>query len=872
MPLATGTKFGPYEILGPLGAGGMGEVYRGRDAKLGRDVALKVLPEQMLGNGDVMARFEREAQVLASLNHPNIAAIYGLEQNAIVMELVEGTTMAGPLAFREALPLIHQLIDGIEYAHEKGIIHRDLKPPNIKLTPEGRVKILDFGLAKAMSTEPIVSANTADSPTLTMRAPGTEVGVIMGTAAYMAPEQARGKAVDKRADIWAFGVVMYELLTGQRLFEGETVSDLLAQTLTKEIDFGKVPPAAQKLLKRCLDREPRTRLRDIGDARLLLLDEEPAARPSSKLPWVLAAAGLAVAAMATLIAWRGARPAEKPLMRLNVDLGLEALADPRNLFALSPDGRRIVYTARTPEGKRLLATRLLDQAKVDFLAGTDNAVDPFFAPDGQWIAFFADGQLKKIPVTGGAPSLIAATSSTPRGGTWLPDGSIVFAASPITGLSRVPAGGGTIQTLTVPKTKGQATHRWPQTTPDGGAILFTAHVRSTQFDEAEIAALDLKSGRWKTVLKGGYFGRYLPSGHLVSVRLGALFGIRFDPGRLETTGLAVPLLDDVSTNLTAAAGRFHFSPENGTFAYVGGKSASADPRPVWLDSSGKMEPALHKGLPSPDGHLIAVQAGTFLNGEIKIWDRVRDLVTSITSNSADSQNPVWAPDGRHLIYRTLVNDQATLWWARADGGAEPRKLLETQGFAIAGSISPDGRHLVYQTLVNGQADLWTLPLDLSDPENPKVGNPEPFFQGATNDIRPQFSPDGRWIAYLSQESGEFAVWVRPFPGPGGRWQLGASDLNGPRWSRAGKQLFIATPDGRVMVCDYETKGDTFIPGKVRQWTETRIIDTVGAHSFEVAPDGRLLTSVNPAESGANPVNVHVTFLLNFFDELKRRLP
>ena len=399
-----------YTITGKLGEGGMGAVYRATDTKLSRDVAIKVIPESFANDADRLARFTREAQVLASLNHPNIAAVYGVEERAIVLELVEGQTLAGPLSEEEALPLIHQLIDALEYAHEKGIIHRDLKPANIKITPEGRLKVLDFGLAKALANDAAAAAtgDAANSPTMTMRA--TMAGVIMGTAGYMSPEQARGQAVDKRADIWSFGVVLYELLTGRALFKGETVSDTLAAVLRQDPDIDSAPPRFRRLLRLCLARDARQRLRDMSGARLLL-EEAPSAPAVATPPrangWMAATAVCAaLAAIAIGIAWRATRPVERPLTRLSVDLGEEAYSDQLSVFAFSPDGRRIVYAARTPEGRRILAIRDFSQAKVSLLRGTEDGVSPFFSPNGEWIGFFADQKLKKAAVQGGAPLIV----------------------------------------------------------------------------------------------------------------------------------------------------------------------------------------------------------------------------------------------------------------------------------------------------------------------------------------------------------------------------------------------------------------------------------------------------------------------------------
>jgi Tol biopolymer transport system component/predicted Ser/Thr protein kinase len=868
-----------YRITSKLGEGGMGAVYRATDTKLNRDVAVKVLPDSFAADPDRLARFTREAQVLASLNHPNIAAIYGVEERAIVLELVEGQTLTGPLSEGEALPLITQLIDALEYAHEKGIVHRDLKPANIKVTPEGRLKVLDFGLAKALAMDPTAS-DPASSPTITMRA--TMAGIIMGTAAYMSPEQARGQAVDKRADIWAFGVVLYEILTGRALFEGETVSDILAAVLRQELAVEAVPPRFRRLLRLCLTRDPRQRLRDISGARLLL--EEPASAavpvfeppPVRRTPWI-AAVGIAglLAVIALSVAWWATRPVVRPLMRLNVDLGAEAFADQRTVFALSPTATRIVFTARSPEGKRLLGTRELDQAKVNLLRGTEGATDPFFSPDGQWIGFFADGKLKKISLLGGAPITLYDAARNPRGGTWAKDGSIVFTAGPSTGLSRIPGSGGAAQVLTTPGTKGQATHRWPQYLPRSQAVLFTAHTATTGLNDAEIDALDLKTGTWKTVQRGGFYGRYLPSGHLVYVHEGVLLAVRFDPDSLETIGAPVAILNDVAANDVTAAGRFDFSASleyPGAFGYMSGKPDAVASRPVWLDPTGKREPALYSGVLSPDGRLLATSLGGIGKATIQVWDFRREILTAITSNPSDVTYPIWAPDGKHVVFGSGTDLGHNLWWARSDGAGEPRKLAQAAGLMQPTSFSPDGKRLLYTEVSKETgSDLWSLPLDLSDRENPKPGAPEAFLRTPAEEMNGRFSPDGKWIAYAGQEGGSWQIYVRPFPGTGGRWQISSSDAAYVQWSRAGRELFFATTDGQIMAVDYDAQPENFSAGKPRLWTPVALSVNMGFTGFEMSPDEtRVLANVMPDSSATG--SVHIGLLLNFFDELKRRLP
>jgi len=872
-----------YRITSKLGEGGMGAVYRATDTKLNRDVAIKVLPEAFASDPDRLARFTREAQLLAQLNHPNIASIYGVEDRAIVLELVEGPTLAGPLPVEEALPLIEQLIDALEYAHDKGIIHRDLKPANLKLSADRRLKVLDFGLAKALSTEDTAASvdNTA-SPTLTVRA--TMAGAIMGTAAYMSPEQARGHAVDKRADIWSFGVVVYELLTGRQLFNGPTISDTLAAVLRQDLDFAILPARFRRVMAKCLTRDPRQRLHDISGAKLLL-EEVPAAEPAPAQPpargrWIGAVVASAVVALAALgVAWRATRPVERPMVRLSVDLGSDAVNVSQNLFALSPGADRIVFSVRGADGKQMLATRQLDQAKVELLRGTEGAFNPFFSPDGGWIGFFADHKLQKVSVHGGAPEVLCEVSPNPRGGTWTDDGSIIFAGSPVSGLSRVSAAGGAVETLTDASSKGQATHRWPQMLPNGKAILFTANVTSINFAQGEIDALDLKTRQWKTVQRGGYFGRYLPTGHLVYVHESTLLAIRFDPDKLETKGAPFPVLDDVAANSVAATGRFDFNAGSfgsGVLGYISGKTDSAIAKGVWMDKTGKSQPAAHVGTASPDGRMVAFMDGAIGSATVSVWDIARDVVIAVSPNRSDYLHPVWTPDGHHLVFSSRQGNSSIMWWARADGGGEALKLAESDRPLEPYSFSPDGRRLAYSEFAPDTAyDLWTMTLDLSEPEHPKAGKPEVFLRQPSSEATPAFSPDGRWMAYTASAMGSYQVEVRPFPGPGGHWQISSGGAGGvsPKWLRNGRQVLYSTLDGQIMVVDYEVRGDSFLPGKPRAWSEARISANMGRPEFDLMPDGqRVLTRVIPNDSPERNASVHVTLLFNFFDELKRKLP
>jgi Tol biopolymer transport system component len=893
MPLSARDRLGPYEILAPIGAGGMGEVYKARDTKLDRDVAIKVLPHLLAQDPERLARFEREAKVLAALNHPNIAQIYGLEQRALVMELVPGETLKGPLPLETALNYAKQIAEALEAAHEKGITHRDLKPANIMITPAGVVKVLDFGLAAVTQPSAASEGDPANSPTLTMRA--TQAGMIMGTAAYMSPEQASGKPVDRRADIWSFGVVLWEMLTGHRLFSGETLSHTLADVLRGPIDFDKLPketPAAIRgLLRRCLDRDVKTRLRDIGEARVAIdnVRKEPevaaAAVPVPRrriLPWAAAAISSVMLAGLAFVHFRET-PAPQPLTRFSVDLGPEAVVGPRITAAISPDGRRLAFVARGAGGKDQLATRLLDQANSTFLAGTENPSDPFFSPDSQWIGFFADGNMKKISVAGGA-AVALCDAPGGRGASWGEDGNIVVTLnSPTTGigLSRVPAAGGTPQTLTKPGDKNEVSHRWPQILPGGQTVLFTSSTVPGNFDDGSIQVLSLKTGQWKVVQRGGYFGRYLATsnraGELVYVHQGTLLGVPFDLDRLEVRGTPAPLLEDVAGDPSFAGGQFDVS-RNGTFVYLGGKSSAAAWPLVWLDSTGKTEPLL--ALPgsyysprlSPDGKRLAVSVNV---NAIGVYDSQRNTMTPLTFKLQLSLFPVWMPDGKHIVFAAAAGTGTTLQWIRSDGAGEPQPLLESKTVLRPYSFSPDGKRLAFgESRPEGESDLWTLPLDLSDPEHPKAGKPQLFLRTIADEYEPAFSPDGRWIAYRSNATGFAEIYVQPFPGPGGKWLISTGGGRHPVWSRNGRELFYQAQDFRIMVATYSAKGDSFAADKPRPWAETRILEpNVLYWNLDLAPDGkRFVVSPRPEATGGQKGPVHVTVLLNFFDELRRRMP
>jgi len=870
-----------FRIVSKLGEGGMGVVYRATDTKLNRDVAIKVLPDSFGVDPDRLTRFTREAQVLASLNHPNIAAIYGVEERALVMELVEGPTLAeriaqGPIPLEEALPIAKQIAEALEYAHEKGIIHRDLKPANVKLTFEGRVKVLDFGLAKAMSAE-ATTGDPAASPTLTMRA--TMAGTIMGTAAYMSPEQARGQTVDRRSDIWAFGVVLHEMLTGRLLFGGPTISDTLAAVLKSEPDIALVPAAMRPIVERCLRKDPRRRWQAIGDVRVALEegtpDEAVAAPRRSLLPWALAGALTVISIAAPWLVWRAMRPAERPLLRLSVDLGPDALTGSDSTVAISPDGTRLVFPVRGSDGKQLLGTRLLDQTQVTLLPGTENGRDHVFSLDGREIAFFADSSWKKISVAGGAPVRLAGAPFGYGAGLG-EDGSLIVARDRAGPLFRVPPVG-----LLQPVNKlnnGETTYRWPQILPGGQTIVFTGSASVVGFDAANIEATSLKTGVTRILVRGGYYGRYLPSGHLVYLHQGGLYGVSFDVARLEVRGTPVRLLDDVASNPTTGTGQLDFSPaSSGILVYTSGKATAQQWQPVWLDSSGKTQPLLAASGSyfgprfSPDGTRLAFQANTNNGSDVFVYDWQRNATMRLTS-SGETNVAVWTPDSKRITFATFGASGYGISWMRSDG-EDSQRLLSTPFSVIPWSFSPDGKRLAYYlTDPKTQGDLWTVPIDTSDPAHPKAGKPEPFLCTPATEILPEFSPDGHWIAYRSNESGVNEIYVRPFPGPGAKSQVSVDGGLYGIWSKNGRELFYETADYRIMVLDYTVNDDTFMPGKPRLWTD-RTLFYPGVMNLALHPDGKRFATFEALDSQAGGKgSVHATFLLNFFDELRRRLP
>jgi serine/threonine-protein kinase len=905
--MLNGDLIGPYHVLAKVGEGGMGEVYRARDTKLGREVALKILPAALAADADRLARFQREAQVLAALNHPNIAAIHGLEdsvpnQRALVMELVEGPTLAerlasGPAASARGLPLdeaLHiarQIAEALEAAHELGIVHRDLKPANIKLRPDGTVKVLDFGLAKVV--DPAAGSSRPDashSPTLSLAA--TQVGMVLGTAAYMAPEQAKGRPVDKRADVWAFGVVLYEMLTGTRAFPGEDVSDTLATVLKSDPDWSRLPaetpPSIRRLLKRCLAKDPKLRLRECGSA-LVDIHEAiagPGDRPEavastgavrrrSILPLAAAGAMIAAAAVAVWVVL-GARATESapPTRRFTITLpesdSLPTASGP--MVALSPDGRTLVYRARRGTTFHLFR-RPLDQFDGLPISGTESAADLFVSADGQWVGFIVDGVVKKVAIAGGAVQpLTTALKSSTRGADWGADGRIVLGSNTAdAGLRQVPASGGDVTELFEPE--GQRLSSYPQVLPGGNTVLFTVGVRGN-FDAQELRTLDLATGAQRAILTAAAAGRLLPTGHLVFVRNGALWAVPFDPTRLEPQGGPVRVLDGVRVEVGGVVQ--YAVADDGTLVYIPGTAGSNEQTLVFVGHDGRRDtvpaPARdYTGLAlSPDRTRVAVQIGVGEDADVWVVEVARGTLTRLTREPGIDGSPVWSPDGKTVVVASRRDRQWTLQRMAADGTGQP-EVLTKFGASVnevqPGSWAPDGSVLF--GAVDG--DIGVVPSN-------GQGEWRPLFPSPALEGQVAVSPDGHWLAYSSNESGRPEVYLRPFPGLMPRHTVSTGGGAIPTWSRDGGALyyvrftsgrpnellrvtFRALVDGRPEIGSAEVVSND--PAFTRQ---------LGRY-YDVADRDRLLVTSPISGStavGTQPRQIHV--VTNWFEELKRLMP
>jgi Tol biopolymer transport system component len=834
MALSPGARIGSYEIVAPIGRGGMGEVWRARDGRLQRDVAIKALPEGFRKDPGRLARFEREARLLAALNHPNIASIYGLEEKEggdtyIVMEFVDGQTLAerlaaGPLPVEETLAAARGIAAGLEAAHGAGIVHRDLKPANVKIRPDGSVKLLDLGLARVV--EPSSEVDSSLSPTVTT--PTTHAGVILGTAAYMSPEQARGKPLDKRTDIFSFGCVLYECLTGRRAFSGETVSDTLSAILTAEPDWSWLSPATptriRELLRRCLQKDPKRRLHDIADARIEI-EEAPTASGSgelaapgaaapargAKLLWGLGGALVATAILAAItILWRREPGAGAPIVRAALPLsvgerpftGHQTPFAPYSTLAISPDGRTVVFGA-VRDGVLRLLRRRLDAVQAEPIQGTEQGYAPFFSPDGQWLGFFTADELRKVPLSGGSALPICRVPPVTAGGSWGADRTIVFTAATNGPLFAVPDGGGEPRPLTkLDAPRGEHAHLYPQALAGGRAILFTLRLGRDFQDvgKSNIAVLETRSGKWRTVLEGSSYARYA-AGRLVFVRGLSVFWAPFDLARLEVTGVAVPLIEQVALDADNGIAHFDISPE-GTLAFLDGPAIHLPTTAVLqLDRRGKEVPlplpSAHYGNPrlSPDGKRLALTQRAGIRGSIVVYDRERRILSTLTPEPGVSFLPLWSPDGKRIAFSRYAAAAPELCAKNADGSGEVETLTRPAGDAeFPNSWSPDGKVIAYTIAYTADrsptrrllsTDIW-----LVSPEG--ESSPLPWFETAFRETAPAFSPDGKWIVYVSDEPGHPEVSLRPYPGPGAKIKISSAWGIEPIWSRDGREILYRT--------------------------------------------------------------------------------
>jgi Tol biopolymer transport system component len=886
MALAAGDQLGPYEIVALLGAGGMGEVYRARDPKLKRDVALKVLPEAFAGDAERMARFQREAEVLASLNHPNIAAIYGIEGRALVMELVEGESPKGPMTFDEAWKIASQMADALEYAHDRGIVHRDLKPANIKITPEGVVKLLDFGLAKALTPQSAASGSLENSPTLTLGA--TQLGVILGTASYMAPEQAKGKPVEKRADIWSFGVVLYELLAGERLFDGEDVSETLAQVLTKRPDFERVPQRARRILQSSLEKDPRQRLRHMGDARFLI-DESPPTVVAPATPgraprfralgWIAAGAITVLAGVALWAPWR--TPPSPEQVRFQIPQPEKATFGPNALPALSPDGRKLAFIAYS--GVNQVWIRSLDTLEARSLPGTEIAAATiFWSPDSHSIAFWTPPpqlKLKRVEIAGGPPQSLCDTPNSPSLGAWSRQGVIIFHTQ---GLTRVPAGGGACAPVTkIDPSRGESSHSFPSFLPDDRHFVYFRASSHSDVSGIYIGSLDVSPDQQSTnrILATESGAQFVPSrdsklGYLLFTREGTLMAQPFDPGRLQIAGDAVPAAEQVAGG-ALAVGSFFTASATGVLAYRSGPPGGlGNLRLTWLDRQGKLlgqaaDPVGSANSSvsfSPDGARAAFtrldSTGGGGNQDLWLYEFERGTATRFTSRPSFEMTPVWSPDGKEIVFASDPDGVRDLYRKATNNATPEVPLFKSGDGKLPTDWSRDGRFLLFQNTSSktGQ-DLFYLVMAGPGAAPPK---PQIYIQTESQETQARFSPDARFVAYTSDFSGSLEVYLQTFPDPkGGRWQVSKGGGLLPHWRGDGKELFYVTATGSLMAVDV-TLAHAIRIGNPRMLFQF----PSGPNQFDVTGDGEKFVKLAVAAPASNSTAA-LTVVLNWQAGLKK---
>ena len=903
LPITQGTRLGPYEIQSPLGAGGMGEVYRARDTRLDRIVAIKILPAALADDPQFRERFDREARAISQLDHPNICALYDTGEASpepqasspvrfLVMQFLEGDTLAsriarGPLPLDQALTVAVQIADALVAAHRAGIVHRDLKPGNVMLTKTG-ARLLDFGLAKSGAS---VVAGSAVSMLPTTPAALTVQGQILGTFQYMAPEQLEGGDADARSDIFAFGSLLHEMVTGKKAFEGKSHASLVAAILERQPPSVSslqplAPPDLDRIVAKCLAKDPDDRWQSAKDLKDALkwvsgsgsavtatgsgVSVTPAARRRfGWIPW--AAAALAVIAFPSYGWWSATRAVEKRLIRVSVDLGREAVRSGRVSAVISPDGTRLVWVIA---GRSRLMTRRLDQAEATVLSDTEstNPPQPFFSPDGQWVGFIGSGAIKKVNVNGGGAVALAGHPSTVFGASWTQSGDILIGTA--SGLSKIPDTGGTVQRVAA----APGAVVFPDALPDGKSALVNVVPQKTgigALDDLDIAVVTLASGSTKTLLHGGFSPRYLSAsagqGYIVYARGGVLFGVAFDPEQLAVRGTPVPLVEDLATdNSQSGGGQFALS-KTGTLVYLQGKSTATHRSLQLVDAAGHLTPLVSQDgdymAPriSPDGKRVAFTAAGSRGTDVWVHEIGRDAPTQITFSSPGARELAWAPDSRHVVY----GDGTALWWMRADGSSQPQKLL-TEANPRPSYFAADGR-LAYSVARNGLPDVGTLPIDLRDPEHPRPGAPQPFLSEPYVEVDPAFSPDGKFLAYSSNEAGEEDIYVRPFPGPGGKWKISSGGGKFPVFARATHELFYMGADNRIWSVSYAIQDGAFSAAKPHVWSTLKVFRDGVRQNFDMSPDGTHAVVFPAAESEQQSGSLHATFMFNFVDEVRRRV-
>jgi serine/threonine-protein kinase len=893
MSVNAGTRLGPYEILSAIGAGGMGEVYRARDTRLDRIVAIKVLPTHLADRSELRERFEREARTIASLNHPHICTLFDIgHQDGIdylVMEYLEGETLAqrllkGSLPLEQVLQFAIEIADALDKAHRKGVTHRDLKPGNIMLTKTG-TKLLDFGLAKLK--QEVAPANVPPSELPTAIDPLTAEGTIVGTMQYMAPEQVEGKEVDARTDIFAFGAVVYEMATGKRAFEGKTQASLIAAILEKEPPTMSslqpmTPPALGRVVKRCLAKDPDDRWQTARDLEVELKwiaesdSHAGTSVPTATLKGIrslgrralILSVGtlLLVVAIAGVAGWTlkpSPPPQPQPVSRWTINLPPDqqlAGLDVGPAIALSHDGTHLAYVARQ-RGIQQIYLRALDRSEASPIPDTEGAVNPFFSPDDQWIGFFAGGKLKKISVSGGA-ALTLGDAPFPNGASWGSQGTIAFTPT-----------GGAPQPLTH-LAKGEVAQRWPDFFPGGKAVLFGTGSNAISFSNAQVAVQSFGTGERRNLIQGATYPRYASSGHLIYAQGGSLMAVPFDAQRLTTTGATVPVVEGVMQSPISGSAQYSLSA-TGSLVYVTGGVQSAQRRLVWVSRNGSEQllaaPAHSYFAPrlSPDGRRVAVTI-TEQDDQVWLFDVSRETLTRFTFEGNANLNPTWTPDGKRIAFDSIKGGSLNIFWQLADGGGGLERLSTSEYTQVPFSWSPDGQLLAFfEVNPITQRDIWVLRMGDPSASSGQVRKAQPFLRTPFDEAVPRFSPDGRWLAYTSDESGRHEIYVQPYPGPGGKWQISTEGGTEPAWNPNGRELFYRSGD-KMMAVDIATQPG-FAAGTPRMLFEGRYeVAPVPSANYDVSPDGQRFLMVKPSEQEAATTQINV--VLNWFEELKRRVP